>query len=135
MGRASAGRGRGRGGARARFAGAGGQAGRGASAEGVVVDERPLAVLQSLLWMKVRMLLCMPEAMNRTTFMHTVMERETGVSSSLGITSSARSASSVAGIGSMKVTAMMTGDWRQNFDTQTCADVHPHNECSPDRSN
>ena len=67
--------------------------------------------------MKVKMLLCMPEAMNRTTFMHTVMERETGVSSSLGITSSARSASGVAGIGSVKVTAMMTGDWRQTTDS------------------
>ena len=91
---------------RARFAGVGGQAGWGASVEGVVVDERPLAVLQSLLWMKVKMLLCMPESMSRTTFMHTVMERETGVPSSLGITSWARCASSVAGVGSVKVTAM-----------------------------
>ena len=63
--------------------------------------------------MKVKMLLCRPESVSRTTFMHTVMERETGVSSSLGTASSARSASSATGIGSMKVTAMMTGDWQQ----------------------
>ena len=55
--------------------------------------------------MKVKMLLCRPESVSRTTFMHTVMERETGVSSSLGTASSARSASSATGIGSMKVTA------------------------------
>ena len=90
---------------RARFAGAGGQAGWGASVEGVVVDERPLAVVQSFSWMKVKMPLCRPESVSRTTFMHTVMERETGVSSSLGTASSARSASSATGIGSMKETA------------------------------
>ena len=65
------------------------------------------------------MLLCRPESVSRTTFMHTVMERETGVSSSLGTASSARSASSATGIGSMKVTAMMTGDRRQTLDTSS----------------
>ena len=72
--------------------------------------------------MKVKMLLCRPESVSRTTFMHTVMERETGVSSSLGTAPSARSASSATGIGSMKVTAMMTGDWRQTLENFFSAD-------------
>ena len=107
------GRGRGQGGARARFAWAGGLAGWGASVEGVVVDERPLAVVHSSLWMKMEMFSRRSESMSRTTLMHKAMEREAGASSSLGIASSARSVASVASIGGITVSATMTGDWRQ----------------------